>query len=51
MAALSQRRELHAGYIGDLTTRDPDGTCILNVDGEAVALGREFCERLFVVVI
>jgi DtxR family Mn-dependent transcriptional regulator len=39
------------GTSATVTTKAPDGTCILDVDGETVALGREFCERLFVVVI
>jgi Fe2+ transport system protein FeoA len=39
------------GTSATVTTKAPDGTCILDVEGEPVALGREFSERLFVVVV
>ena len=39
------------GTSATVTTKAPDGTCILDVDGATVALGRELCERLFVVVV
>jgi DtxR family Mn-dependent transcriptional regulator len=37
------------GTAATVTTRAPDGTFILDVEGEAVALGRELSQRLFVV--
>ena len=37
------------GTSATVTTKAPDGTCILDVEGETVALGREFAQRLFVV--
>jgi DtxR family Mn-dependent transcriptional regulator len=39
------------GTSATVTTKAPDGTYILDVEGKRVALSREFSERLFVVVI
>lgn len=39
------------GTSATVTTKAPDGTCILDVEGETVALGREFSQRLFVVAV
>jgi DtxR family transcriptional regulator, Mn-dependent transcriptional regulator len=39
------------GTSATVTTKAPDGTCILEVEGETVALGREFAQRLFVVAV
>jgi DtxR family transcriptional regulator, Mn-dependent transcriptional regulator len=37
------------GATATVTTRSPDGTLLLDVDGRMLALGRDLCQRLFVV--
>jgi DtxR family Mn-dependent transcriptional regulator len=37
------------GATATVTTRGPDGTLMLDVDGHMLALGRDLCQRLFVV--
>jgi DtxR family Mn-dependent transcriptional regulator len=37
------------GATAVVTTRGPDGTLMLDVDGHMLALGRDLCQRLFVV--
>jgi DtxR family Mn-dependent transcriptional regulator len=37
------------GATATVTTRGPDGTLMLDVDGRMLALGRDLCKRLFVV--
>ena len=37
------------GTTAMVTTRGPDGTLMLDVDGRMLALGRDLCKRLFVV--
>jgi hypothetical protein len=32
-----------------VTTRGPDGTLVLELDGRTLALGHDLCRRLFVV--
>jgi DtxR family transcriptional regulator, Mn-dependent transcriptional regulator len=38
-----------AGLTATVTTRGPDGTLMLDVDGRMLALGNDLCQRLFVV--
>jgi DtxR family transcriptional regulator, Mn-dependent transcriptional regulator len=37
------------GTTATVTTRSPDGTLMLDVDGRMLALGSELCQRLFIV--
>jgi DtxR family Mn-dependent transcriptional regulator len=37
------------GTTGTVTTKAPDGTLTLDLGGKTAALGRDFCQRLFVV--
>ena len=37
------------GSTATVTTRGPDGTLMLDVDGRMLALGNDLCQRLFVV--
>jgi DtxR family Mn-dependent transcriptional regulator len=37
------------GTTATVTTRGPDGTLVLDVGGRSLALGRDLCQRLFVV--
>jgi DtxR family transcriptional regulator, Mn-dependent transcriptional regulator len=39
------------GTTATVTTRGPDGTLVLDVDGRPIALGRDLCKRLFVVTL
>jgi DtxR family Mn-dependent transcriptional regulator len=37
------------GVTATVTTRGPDGTLVLDLDGKTLALGHDLCQRLFVV--
>jgi Fe2+ transport system protein FeoA len=39
------------GATATVTTRAPDGTVVLDIEGTSLALGPELCEKLFVVVV
>jgi DtxR family transcriptional regulator, Mn-dependent transcriptional regulator len=39
------------GNTATVTAKGPDGTVVLSVDGTTLALGRDLCQRLFVMVI